>query len=71
MEENAIQAVEALINKPTQREGVDLGCPTVKDLIEILSKVPEDYKVTCCGVGIYLHAYNLDRYITLDTEEVL
>lgn len=50
------------------REGIPIGYPTVKELIAILSKLPQDYKVTCCGAENYLYLCANDKYITIDCE---
>ena len=44
------------------------GYTTVKELIPILSKLPQDYKVTCCGAENYLYLCANDKYITIDCE---
>lgn len=48
-----------------------IGTPTVKELIAILSKLPQDYKVTCCGGENYLYRFEGNKYITIDHEEFL
>ena len=53
------------------RCGKPLGILTVKELIAELSKLPEDYRVTCCGAESYLYRFNKERYITIDTERYL
>ena len=50
------------------RHGLPIGTPTVKELIAILSKYPEDYRVTCCGAANYLYLFTKDKYITIDNE---
>jgi hypothetical protein len=42
----------------------------VKELIAILSQLPEDYRVTCCGEESYLYLFDEDgeKYITIDKE---
>lgn len=50
------------------REGIPIGYPTVKELIAILSKLPQDYKVYCCGADNYLYLRANDKYITIDCE---
>lgn len=49
-------------------EGHPIGMPTVKELIAILSKFPEDYRVTCCGAENYLHLFSDKKYLTIDNE---
>lgn len=50
------------------RCGVPMGTPTVKELIAILSKLPEDYRVTCCGGENYLYFWPEQKSITIDNE---
>lgn len=50
------------------RYGTPLGTPTVKELIAILSQLPEDYRVTCCGGENYLYLFPEDKSITIDNE---
>lgn len=52
-------------------EGYPIGIPTVKELIAILSQMPEDYRVTCCGTENYLYLFEEDKYITIDCERCL
>ena len=40
-----------------ERRGYYIGQPTVKEMIAILSKYPEDYRVTCCGADNYLYLF--------------
>lgn len=51
--------------------GVPIGTPTVKELIAILSEFPSDYRVTCCGAEGFIHLFEEDKYITIDTEHHL
>ena len=44
-------------NEDTNNEGYPIGQPTVKELIAILSQLPEDYRVTCCGAENYLYLF--------------
>lgn len=53
------------------REGYCIGTPTVKELIAILSKLPQDYKVTCCGGENYLYRFEEGKYITIDNARSL
>lgn len=53
------------------REGYCIGTPTVKELIAILSKLPQDYRVTCCGGENYLYRFEEGKYITIDHEHSL
>ena len=51
-----------------ERQGLPIGTPTVKELIDILSMYPEDYRVTCCGAANYLYLFAKGKYITIDNE---
>lgn len=51
--------------------GVPIGTPTVKELIAILSEFPEEYRVSCCGAEGFIHFFEQDEYITIDTEHYL
>ena len=53
------------------RRGYYIGYPTVKEMIAILSKLPQDYKVTCCGGENYLYRFEQNKYITIDHEDFL
>ena len=48
-----------------------IGTPTVKELIAILSKLPQDYRVSCCGGENYLYRFEEKKHITIDHEEFL
>ena len=52
-------------------EGHPIGMPTAKELIAILSKFPEDYRVTCCGAENYLHLFSDKKDLTIDNEPLL
>lgn len=69
MEDTAIlDELEEMLN---DRTGYPLGNLTVKELIAVLSKMPEDYRVTCCGAENYLYLFAKDKYITIDNERWL
>lgn len=51
--------------------GLPLGTPTVKELISILSKLPEDYKVYCCGAENFLYLFPQSKSVTIDCESYL
>ena len=53
------------------RLGIPIGMPTVKELIAILSRLPEDYRVYCCGGENYLYLWEDNRSITIDCEYYL
>ena len=52
-------------------EGTPIGTPTIKELIAILSKLPEEYTVTCCGTEAFLYLMEDDHTITIDCESYL
>ena len=58
-------------NTETNAEGYAVGTPTVKELIAILSKLPEDYRVYCCGGENYLYLWSNNKNITIDCERCL
>lgn len=51
--------------------GVPIGSPTAKELAEILSRLPQDYRVTCCGTEAFLYVFDSEKVITIDTESEL
>ena len=63
-----LDELEEMISDKT---GYPLGNLTVKELIAVLSKMPEDYRVTCCGAENYLYLFTKDKYITIDNERWL
>lgn len=69
MEDTAI--LDELEEMLSDRTGYPLGNLTVKELIAVLSKMPEDYCVTCCGAENYLYLFTKDKYITIDNERWL
>lgn len=62
------EVFDVLLDRMGTRRGLPLGTPTVKEMIAILSKYPEDYRVTCCGADNYLYLFPKDKYITIDNE---
>lgn len=54
-----------------EQRGYYIGQPTVKEMIDILSKLPQDYRVTCCGGENYLYRFEEGKYITIDHESFL
>ena len=50
------------------RDGIPIGNPTVKELIAILSKLPEAYRVSCCCADNYLYLWGNSKSITIDCE---
>ncbi len=69
MEDTAV--LDELEEMISDRTGYPLGNLTVKELIAVLSKMPEDYRVTCCGAENYLYLFAKDKYITIDNERWL
>ena len=63
-----LDELEEMISDKT---GYPLGNLTVKELIAVLSKMPEDYRMTCCGAENYLYLFTKDKYITIDNERWL
>ena len=53
-------------NEDINNEGYPIGQPTVKELIAILSQLPEDYRVTCCGAENYLYLFEDAKCITIE-----
>lgn len=51
--------------------GYGIGTPTVKELIAILSKLPEDYRVTCCGADNFLYLFPQSKAITIDCDSYI
>ena len=64
----AIERMEANI---ICRVGQPIRTPTVKELISILSKLPQEYRVTCCGNEGYLYLLGKDKCINIDHERYL
>ena len=65
------EVFDVLLDRMGTRRGLPLGTPTVKEMIAILSKYPEDYRVTCCGADNYFYLFAKDKYITIDCERYL
>ena len=65
------KTISDLQDRVESRKGYCIGTPTVKELIAILSRLPEDYHVTCCGADNYLYLFNKDKAITIDCEDNL
>ena len=69
--QNDAKIIDDLMARLCGRTGVPIGCPTVKELIAILSKLPEDYRVTCCGAENFLYLFRKENYVTIDCESYL
>ena len=65
------EVIDGMLNRMNTRTGYSIGTPTVKALIDVLSKFPEDYVVTCGGAENYLYLFAKDKYITIDCESYL
>ena len=65
------EIIDGMLNRMGTRTGYSIGTPTVKALIEVLRKFPEDYIVTCGGAENYLYLFAKDKYITIDHESYL
>ena len=63
-----MEKIARLIDRLDLRHGMPMGVPTVKELIGILSKLPEDYRVYCCGGENYLYLWEKNKSITIDHE---
>ena len=66
-----MEKIARLIDRMDLRHGMPMGVPTVKELIAILSKLPEDYRVYCCGGENYLYIWEKRKSITIDHEYTL
>ena len=66
-----MEKIARLIDRVDLRHGMAMGVPTVKELIAILSKLPEDYRVYCCGGENYLYIWEKRKSITIDHEYTL
>lgn len=63
-----MEKIARLIDRVDLLRGMPMGVPTVKELIAILSKLPEDYRVYCCGGENYLYIWEKSKSITIDHE---
>ena len=52
-------------------DGYPLGRLSVKELIKILSALPEDYRVSCCGADCYLYVIPGSKSVILDDASYL
>ena len=66
-----MEKMARLIDRANMLFGMPMGVPTVKELIAILSKLPEDYRVSCCGGENYLYIWEKNKSITIDHEHTL
>lgn len=60
-----------ILDRIDVRDGYCIGTPTVKELIAILNKLPQDYRVTCCGTDNHLYLFHESKYLTIDCEKYL
>lgn len=65
------EILDVLFQRVGSRVGVHIGTPTVKELIAILSKLPEDYRVYNCGAENYLYLWSTRKSMTIDNESWL
>lgn len=65
MDAKVIHDIECRMNSSF---GIPIGTPTVKELIAILSKFPEDCRVSCCGADNHLHWFVDKNCLTIDSE---
>lgn len=63
-----MEIIDALLEKVGARNGQAIGTPTVAELIDILSKLPQDYRIFCCGGENYLYFFPKNKGITIDHE---
>lgn len=50
--------------------GHEMGYPSVQEMIELLSKLPKDYKVSCCGMDLWANIIHEDKIVVIDSEEI-
>ena len=65
------EMLDEIFQRIGSRNGYYIGTPTVKELIAILSKLPEDYRVYNCGADNYLYLWSTQKCITIDNERYL
>lgn len=65
------EMLDEIFQRIGSRNGYHIGTPTVKELIAILSKLPEDYRVYNCGADNYLYIWSTRKCITIDNERWL
>ena len=65
------EVLENIMDGMGYHGGLPLGIPTVKELIAVLSKMPEDFRVTCCGANCNIHLFPKSKVITIDCEQYL
>ena len=58
-------------NSTDSMEGYPLGYLSVKELLEILGALPEDYRVSCCGADCYLYVIPGSKSVILDDASYL
>ena len=66
-----MEKIARMIDRLDLLLGMPMGVPTVKELIGILSKLPEDYRVYCCGGENYMYLWDKSNSITIDHEYFL
>ena len=60
-----------ILDRCESTTGYSLKGITVKDMIKVLSTLPENYEVYCCGTHCYLYLFPDSESITLDCESYL
>lgn len=65
------EVIDNIMERMGCRVGRPIGTPTVKELIAVLSKLPEDYRVTCCGADNFLYLFPQSKAITIDCERFI
>ena len=65
------EMIDNIMERMGCRVGRSIGTPTVKELIAVLSKLPEDYRVTCCGADNFLYLFPQSKVITIDCERFI
>lgn len=65
------EMIDNIMERMGCRVGKPLGTPTVKELIAVLNKMPEDYRVTCCGTDNFLYLFPQSKAITIDCERFI
>ena len=65
------EMIDNIMERMGYRVGKPIGIPTVKELIAILRKMPEDYRVTCCGTDNFLYLFPQRKAITIDCDRII
>ena len=65
------ELISNVLDRCGARDGYCIETPTIKEMLTILNKFPEDYRVTCCGGWNYLYLFSESKTITIDCERYL